>query len=57
MIQKLRSELEAIYYPDTVEEWMEENVNYEMNQLRMMVQDAQRITERRGLLKSMNVSS
>ncbi|XP_063078684.1 hexosaminidase D-like [Engraulis encrasicolus] len=36
VIQKLRSELEAIYYPDTVEEWMEENVNYEMNQLRMM---------------------
>ncbi|KAL2101109.1 hypothetical protein ACEWY4_002870 [Coilia grayii] len=53
VIEKLRSEMEAIYFPDTVEEWMEENVNHHMDQLRTMLQDVQRITERRGLAKSL----
>lgn len=55
-IEKLRSEMEAIYFPDTVEEWMEENVNYEMEQLRTMVQDAERIAKRQGREKSLQTS-
>ena len=38
-IQTLRSHLEGIYFPDTVEEWMEENVNPHMDRLREFVRD------------------
>ncbi|XP_039205655.1 hexosaminidase D-like isoform X1 [Crotalus tigris] len=38
-IQTLRSHLESIYFPDTVEEWMEENVNPHMDRLREFVRD------------------
>ncbi|XP_070811149.1 hexosaminidase D-like isoform X1 [Pituophis catenifer annectens] len=39
IIQTLRSHLESIYFPDTVEEWMEENVNPHMDRLREFVRD------------------
>ncbi|XP_042336643.1 hexosaminidase D-like isoform X2 [Sceloporus undulatus] len=39
LIQTLRSHMEAIYFPDTVEEWMEENVNPHMDRLREFVRD------------------
>ncbi|KAH0631731.1 hypothetical protein JD844_019483 [Phrynosoma platyrhinos] len=39
LIQNLRSHMEAIYFPDTVEEWMEENVNPHMDRLREFVRD------------------
>ncbi|KAG8145421.1 putative Hexosaminidase D-like protein, partial [Naja naja] len=35
----LRSHMESIYFPDTVEEWMEENVNPHMDRLREFVRD------------------
>ncbi|KAM9016118.1 hexosaminidase D-like isoform 1-T2 [Ara ararauna] len=38
-IRDLRTHLERVYYPDTVEEWMEENVNPYLDQLRDLVQD------------------
>ncbi|XP_077130630.1 hexosaminidase D-like isoform X2 [Ranitomeya variabilis] len=42
-VQALRSELDAIYFPDTVEEWMEENVNPYMDALRELTKDFQEI--------------
>ncbi|KAM8961740.1 hexosaminidase D-like [Pelodytes ibericus] len=42
-IESLRSQLDAIYFPDTVEEWMEENVNPHLNLLREMVKDFNQI--------------
>ncbi|XP_075035406.1 hexosaminidase D-like [Mixophyes fleayi] len=42
-IQALRSQLDAMYFPDTVEEWMEENVNPLMDSLREMAKDFQEI--------------
>ncbi|NWU69896.1 HEXDC Hexosaminidase, partial [Pterocles burchelli] len=35
----LRTHLEGVYFPDTVEEWMEENVNPHLDQLRDLVRD------------------
>ncbi|XP_054848597.1 hexosaminidase D-like [Eublepharis macularius] len=43
IIQTLRSHMEAIYFPDTIEEWMEENVNPHMDQLRKFVWDFKEI--------------
>ncbi|XP_075686653.1 hexosaminidase D-like [Rhinoderma darwinii] len=42
-IQALRSQLDSMYFPDTVEEWMEENVNLYMDSLREMAKDFQEI--------------
>lgn len=42
-IRDLRTHLEGVYYPDTVEEWMEENVNPYLDQLRDLVRDYQAI--------------
>ncbi|XP_066433623.1 hexosaminidase D-like [Eleutherodactylus coqui] len=44
-IDTLRSQLDAIYFPDTVEEWMEENVNPYMDALRQMAKDFQEILQ------------
>ncbi|NXA17141.1 HEXDC Hexosaminidase, partial [Ibidorhyncha struthersii] len=38
-IRDLRAHLERVYFPDTVEEWMEENVNPYLDQLRDLVRD------------------
>lgn len=38
-VQDLRARLESIYFPDTVEEWMEENVNPHLDPLRDLVRD------------------
>ncbi|NWI68841.1 HEXDC Hexosaminidase, partial [Todus mexicanus] len=35
----LRAHLERVYFPDTVEEWMEENINPYLDQLRDLVRD------------------
>ncbi|NXV95537.1 HEXDC Hexosaminidase, partial [Calonectris borealis] len=40
-IRDLRAHLERVYFPDTVEEWMEENVNPYLDQLRDLVRDYQ----------------
>ncbi|XP_077172953.1 hexosaminidase D-like isoform X2 [Paroedura picta] len=42
-VQTLRSHLEAVYFPDTVEEWMEENVNPHLDRLREFVRDFKQI--------------
>ncbi|NXA94042.1 HEXDC Hexosaminidase, partial [Melanocharis versteri] len=39
LVRDLRAQLERIYFPDTVEEWMEENVNPYLDQLRDLVRD------------------
>lgn len=38
-IHDLHGHLERVYFPDTVEEWMEENVNPYLDQLRDLVRD------------------
>ncbi|NXK44581.1 HEXDC Hexosaminidase, partial [Chauna torquata] len=38
-VRDLRAHLESIYFPDTVEEWIEENVNPYLDQLRDLVRD------------------
>ncbi|NWS23046.1 HEXDC Hexosaminidase, partial [Pachyramphus minor] len=38
-VRDLRAQLERIYFPDTVEEWMEENINPHLDQLRDLVRD------------------
>ncbi|XP_068764878.1 hexosaminidase D-like [Struthio camelus] len=38
-VRTLRSQLESIYFPDTVEEWLEENVNPYLDPLRDLVRD------------------
>ncbi|XP_058705826.1 hexosaminidase D-like [Poecile atricapillus] len=38
-VRDLRAQLERIYFPDTVEEWMEENINPYLDQLRDLVRD------------------
>ncbi|NXF52971.1 HEXDC Hexosaminidase, partial [Oceanites oceanicus] len=40
-IRDLHTHLERVYFPDTVEEWMEENVNPYLDQLRDLVRDYQ----------------
>ncbi|OPJ87478.1 hexosaminidase D [Patagioenas fasciata monilis] len=42
-VRDLRGQLERVYFPDTVEEWMEENVNPYLDQLRDLVRDYQAI--------------
>lgn len=38
-VRDLRAHLERVYFPDTVEEWMEENINPYLDQLRDLVRD------------------
>ncbi|NXG02742.1 HEXDC Hexosaminidase, partial [Sakesphorus luctuosus] len=38
-VRDLRAQMERVYFPDTVEEWMEENVNPYLDQLRDLVRD------------------
>ncbi|NXB95897.1 HEXDC Hexosaminidase, partial [Vidua chalybeata] len=38
-VRDLRAQLERIYFPDTVEEWIEENINPYLDQLRDLVRD------------------
>nr|XP_033819328.1 hexosaminidase D-like isoform X2 [Geotrypetes seraphini] len=45
LIQDLRTDMAAVYFADTVEEWMEENINPDMDQLRELVKDYQEIVK------------
>ncbi|NXS70160.1 HEXDC Hexosaminidase, partial [Pandion haliaetus] len=38
-VRDLHAHLERVYFPDTVEEWMEENINPYLDQLRDLVRD------------------
>ncbi|XP_056128166.1 beta-N-acetylhexosaminidase [Rhinichthys klamathensis goyatoka] len=40
--------MEAVFYPDTVEEWLEENVNEHLERLNEMVVDVERIIKLNG---------
>ncbi|XP_026715123.1 hexosaminidase D-like isoform X2 [Athene cunicularia] len=42
-VHDLRAHLERVYFPDTVEEWLEENINPYLDQLRDLVRDYQAI--------------
>ncbi|XP_052409206.1 beta-N-acetylhexosaminidase [Carassius gibelio] len=43
-----RQNMEAIFYPDTLEEWLEENVNEHIDRLHEMVVDVERIIKLNG---------
>lgn len=51
-VRDLRAQLERIYFPDTVEEWMEENVNPSLDQLRELVRDYRAIIRLNGRPKA-----
>lgn len=51
-IRDLRAQLERIYFPDTVEEWMEENINPYLDQLRDLVRDYRAIIRLNGRPKA-----
>lgn len=51
-VRDLRAQLERIYFPDTVEEWMEENVNPYLDQLRDLVRDYRAIIRLKGRPKA-----
>ncbi|XP_064172301.1 beta-N-acetylhexosaminidase isoform X1 [Anguilla rostrata] len=51
-LENFRTQMEAIFFPDTIEEWMDENVNQHMDQLRKMADDANRIEKLKGRPKS-----
>jgi len=40
--------MDAIFYPDTLEEWLEENVNEHLERLNEMVGDVERIIKLNG---------
>lgn len=46
-------ELMTVYFPDTVDEWMEENVNQYMNKLHSLAEDVERIGKLKGQPKSL----
>ncbi|OCT61705.1 hexosaminidase D [Xenopus laevis] len=45
LTDNLRVQLETFYFPDTVEEWMEENVDLHLDALRKMAKDFKEILE------------
>nr|XP_006637316.1 PREDICTED: hexosaminidase D-like isoform X1 [Lepisosteus oculatus]XP_015215976.1 PREDICTED: hexosaminidase D-like isoform X1 [Lepisosteus oculatus]XP_015215977.1 PREDICTED: hexosaminidase D-like isoform X1 [Lepisosteus oculatus]XP_015215978.1 PREDICTED: hexosaminidase D-like isoform X1 [Lepisosteus oculatus]XP_015215979.1 PREDICTED: hexosaminidase D-like isoform X1 [Lepisosteus oculatus] len=47
-LQNFRTQMEAIYFADTVEEWMEENVNEHMDKLRELAADFEQVIKSRG---------
>ncbi|XP_054036217.1 hexosaminidase D isoform X1 [Dryobates pubescens] len=51
-VRDLRDQLEKVYFPDTVEEWMEENVSPYLDQLQDLVQDYQAIIRLNGRPKA-----
>ncbi|XP_076853382.1 hexosaminidase D-like isoform X4 [Brachyhypopomus gauderio] len=52
-LKTFEKEMEAIFYADTVEEWLEENVNQHINKLAALLQDAERIAKLKGRPKSL----
>ena len=52
-VHNLRTELERVYFPDTVEEWMEENINPYLDQLRDLVRDYRAIIRLNARPKAM----
>lgn len=44
--------MNAVFYPDTLEEWLEENVNEHIGRLNEMVVDVERIIKLNGQPKA-----
>uniref|UniRef100_A0A3B1K4V7 beta-N-acetylhexosaminidase n=1 Tax=Astyanax mexicanus TaxID=7994 RepID=A0A3B1K4V7_ASTMX len=55
-LKTFRTQMEDIFYPDAVEEWMEENVNEHLNRLRTMVESAEHLNSLKGRPKSLKES-
>ncbi|XP_061080210.1 beta-N-acetylhexosaminidase isoform X1 [Conger conger] len=51
-LQNFRTQMETMFFPDTIEEWMDENVNEHMDKLRKMAADADQIGKLKGRPKS-----
>lgn len=47
-MEMFRMEMMAVYSPDTVEEWMEENVNQYMDLLHSLAKDVEHIVKLKG---------
>ncbi|KAM9457058.1 hexosaminidase D [Clarias gariepinus] len=53
-MEKFRREMSTIFFPDTVEEWMEENVNQHLDKLHSLAKDLERIDKFKGQPKNLN---
>ncbi|XP_047656433.1 beta-N-acetylhexosaminidase isoform X2 [Tachysurus fulvidraco] len=53
-METFKKEMMAIYFSNSVEEWMEENVNQHMDKLRSLNEDANRIIKFKGQERSLN---
>ncbi|XP_030646689.1 hexosaminidase D [Chanos chanos] len=54
-VQSLHKTMEDIYYPDTIEEWMDEFVNQDLALLQELMKDAQRIVKLNGQPKVLKI--
>ncbi|XP_026772626.3 beta-N-acetylhexosaminidase isoform X2 [Pangasianodon hypophthalmus] len=52
-MEMFRMEMLVVYFPDTVEEWMEENVNQYMDKLHSLAKDVEHIVKLKGQPKSL----
>lgn len=52
-MEMFRMEMITVYFPDTVEEWMEENVKEYMDKLHSLAKDVERIVKLKGQQKSL----
>ncbi|XP_028669657.2 beta-N-acetylhexosaminidase [Erpetoichthys calabaricus] len=50
-IQSFRTQMESTYFPDTIEEWMEDNVNIYMDPLRELAKDFKEAIDKNGGVK------
>lgn len=53
-METFKKEMMDIYFSNSVEEWMEENVNQHMDKLRSLNEDANRIIKFKGQERSLN---
>ncbi|XP_038618690.1 hexosaminidase D-like, partial [Tachyglossus aculeatus] len=51
-VQGLRAGLEAVFFPDAVEEWLDENVNVQLEPLRELVHDYREVIQLNGRPKT-----
>lgn len=55
-IEKFQTEMDKIFYADTVEEWIEENVNIYLDKVRSLAKDMEQTLKLKGQPKSLNPS-
>lgn len=51
-LKTFQQNMDAIFYPDTLDEWLEENVNEHIERLNEMVVDVERIIKLNGQPKA-----